>query len=169
MRRLFFPLLLALVLLCFAAVSPASAGKLVIGPDQTYLVLAAERKETLERELQVAAANGFHIWLSHIGVGEMVLLMRRDAMQPDNYQYRLITHVETETMQEMLNDAGEDGYRLVGDTIGLDIGRFGVDLVAIVERRPDETERYRYEITQPGREAPLSLEERLAPVRRRPG
>ena len=89
----------------------------------TYKLLAANKTSTLEREMQLAAREGFEykgqtVFESSFGGREVSVIMERDkSSAPKNPIYKLIATSKTSTMQKEVSEAGGEGYELVGMTV----------------------------------------------------
>jgi hypothetical protein len=95
-------------------------------PVYEYVVVAARLDRTLENELRVEAAKGFHVVDVGLGVvfgilanfdTEMIALLERPVghEQIPGPQYRVLSSVRTAAMQQDLQRAADDGFRLVPD------------------------------------------------------
>src|SRR4028118_557824 len=109
---------LVLPLILLAAVSIAAQGKLKIDPENRYLLLSTVKTSTMQKELDEASALGFRIIsaASSCGQSEMVLFLERVAQPPDTYKYRLLATTRTSTMEKELNQAAQEGFRLLPRT-----------------------------------------------------
>jgi hypothetical protein len=69
------------------------------------------------------------------GGDEVAVILERDLDDPapDRYQYLLLATSRTSTMEKELQEAGDDGYELVGMTVGETA--FGGDEVVAILRR----------------------------------
>lgn len=137
------------VLLVFVAV-PALA-QVKTEPGQRYLLLATKKTATMQKELNEASALGFRVITGSPTSGsEMAVLLEKVAEPPNLFQYMLLATTRTSTMQKELNQAAEDGYRLLPRTmIGkVDITPFkgGIEIVVLLEKDPTPTHRYDYKL-----------------------
>lgn len=109
-------------------------------PRYQYKLLATTRTSTMQRELQQAADEGFQyigqtVFESAFGGQEVVCILQRDKLDPkaNRYQYRLFATTRTSTMERELTVAGNEGFEVLGMTIGKTaIG--GKELVTITRR-----------------------------------
>ena len=109
------PIVSALLLVLLPA---AEANKLKIDPEQRYLLLATTRTSTMQKELDKAAAQGFIIRAGSPTRGtEMALFLERAAEPPDTYTYSLLATTRTSTMEKELNQAAQEGFRLLPQTM----------------------------------------------------
>jgi len=109
-------------------------------PDKSaprYKLLATTRTSTMQKELQDCADAGYEyldqtVFETAFGGKEVVLVMQQDpAAPPSKSIYRLLATSRTSTMEKELNEAGKDGFLLVGFTLGkTEIG--GEELVSIL-------------------------------------
>jgi len=111
-------------------------------PDQyvpRYKLLATTRTSTMQRELQQWADAGYEylgqtVFETAFAGKEVVLILQRyDAQPASKSVYRLLATSLSSTMEKELNEAGRDGFQLVGFTVGkTEIG--GEELVAILRK-----------------------------------
>ena len=96
-------------------------------PEQTgwaYKLLATTFTSTMQKELQALADAGYEyrdqtIFESAFGGKEVVVIMERDISRTSpGSKYQLLATTRTSTMEKELKDAGDQGYVLVGFTIG---------------------------------------------------
>ena len=105
-----------------------SAAAVVEGQDAAdkYLLLAAERTTTMQREIDDAAAKGFRVFgASPTDGSEAVILLEKST---DKYQYRLLAATRIGTLQKEITQASNDGFTLIA------VARTG-EHIAILERR----------------------------------
>jgi hypothetical protein len=112
-------------------------------PDKSvprYKLLATTRTSTMQREVQQCADAGYEymdqtVFETAFGGKEVVLIMQQDAAPPTpKAVYRLVATSRTSTMEKELNEAGKDGFLLVGFTVGkTEIG--GEELVSILRKK----------------------------------
>jgi hypothetical protein len=103
----------------------AVMGRTATGEERrSYKLLATNKTSTLEKEMQLAAANGFEyrgqtIFESATAGREVSVIMERDqtsAAKPSTY--KLLATTRTSTMEKELAEAGKDGFLVVGMTVG---------------------------------------------------
>ena len=107
-----------------------------------YRLLATSKTSTMQKELQEASDAGFRyvgqtVFKSMFGGAEVACILERQADGPqatDKYEYRLFATKKTSTMQKELQEAGDDGYAIVGMTVG-QTAMGGSELVSITRRR----------------------------------
>lgn len=110
-------------------------------PDRyEYVLLATNRTSTMQRELQAAAERGFEyrgqtVFESAFGGEEVVCILERNADRRNTEvgSYKLLATSKTSTLQKELQQAGLDGYQVLGLTIGK-TALGGSELVAILRR-----------------------------------
>ena len=104
-----------------------------------YKLLAASRTSTMQKELQQAANQGYEyvaqtVYETAFGGQEVVIILERNPSRPTQQaSYRLVATSKTSTMQNELQEAGKQGYALLGLTVGKTA--FGGDeIVAILAK-----------------------------------
>jgi hypothetical protein len=105
-----------------------------------YKLLATNRTSTMQRELQQASDGGFQyrgqtVFQSAFGGKEVACILERDTRDPSPrpYQYLLLATTRTSTMQRELQEIGEQGYEVVGLTVGK-TAMGGSEVVTIARR-----------------------------------
>jgi hypothetical protein len=107
-----------------------------------YRLLATSKTSTMQKELQEAAEAGFRyvgqsVFKSTFGGSEVACFLERDSSLPsstEGYQYRLLATSKTSTMQKELQEAGEQGFEIIGMTVG-ETALGGSELVSILRRK----------------------------------
>jgi len=104
-----------------------------------YKLLATNRTSTMQEEMQEAGDAGFEyvgqtVFNSTFGGQEVAVVLERDVEEElGEYEYLLLATKRTSTMQEELQEAGENNFSLVGMTVhGTTFG--GNEVVAILRR-----------------------------------
>ncbi len=88
-----------------------------------YKLLATSKTSTMQKELTAAGARGFRycgqsVAETAFGGREVVAILKRDLQAPSKrYIYQLLATKRTKTMSKELNQAGSEGFRLVGLTV----------------------------------------------------
>ncbi len=107
-----------------------------------YLLLATSKTSTMQKELQAAGDEGYEycgqsVFMTTFGGQEVVVILERDTeKQTPKFEYRLLATKKTSTMQKELQQAGDEGFELVGLTVGET--RFGgTEVVSILRRLPN--------------------------------
>ncbi len=151
---------LAFPLILLAAVSTAAQGRLKIDPENRYLLLSTVKTSTMQKELDEASAQGFRIIsaASSCGQSEMVLFLERVTQPPDTYKYRLLATTRTSTMEKELNQAAQEGFRLLHRTITAKEGFLTNEIVSVLEQAPKSSKRYQYRLLATSRTSTLQKE-----------
>lgn len=152
--------LLVLPLILLTSVSTLAQGKLKIDPESQYLLLATVKTSTMQKELDEASAQGFRIIsaASSCGQSEMVLFLERVTQAPDTYKYRLLATTRTSTMEKELNQAAQEGFRLLPRTITAKEGFLSNEIVSVLEQAPKSNKRYEYRLLATNRTSTLQKE-----------
>ena len=108
----------------------------------SYRVLATSKTSTMQKEMQEAGEAGFRFAAvmggdTSFGGKEVVVLMQK-AAAPARLEYRLLATSKTSTMQKELQEAGDAGFELVGQTVFESLFG-GKEVTAILERDPSAT------------------------------
>lgn len=116
--------------------------------EQRYKLLATTKTSTMEKELNEAATEGYHILVGSPTSGkEMAVFLERGASRGEPYKYKLLATTRTGTMQKELNEAAEGGYRLLPRTIIAKQQVLGsAEIVMIMERPPTAQKHYEYKL-----------------------
>jgi len=106
-----------------------------------YELLAAKKTSTMEKEIQEAADRGFHycgqtVFSSTFGGDEVVVILEKDTKEPSgsSWDYRLLGTNKTSTMQKELLEASDNGFEVLGMTLGSTTFG-GQELVIIIRKR----------------------------------
>ncbi len=118
--------------------------KIVTGsPRRSYKLLATSRTSTMQKEMQALGDEGYDyvgqtVFSSTFGGREVSVVMeRRDAASKMRIAYKLQATSRTSTMQKELNQAGEDGFELVGLTVA-NTALGGNEIVSILRKKSGE-------------------------------
>ena len=151
---------LVLPLILLTAVSTFAQGKLKIDPESRYLLLSTVKTSTMQKELDEASGQGFRIIsaASSCGQSEMVLFLERVTQPPDTYKYRLLATTRTSTMEKELNQAAQEGFRLLPRTITAKEGFLSNEIVSVLEQAPKSSKRYQYRLLATSRTSTLQKE-----------
>ena len=149
-----------LPLILLTAVSTVAQGRLQIDAETRYLLLSTVKTSTMQKELDEASSQGFRIIsaASSCGQSEMVLFLERVTQPPDTYKYRLLATTRTSTMEKELNQAAQEGFRLLPRTITAKEGFFSNEIVAVLEQTPKSSKRYQYRLLATNRTSTLQKE-----------
>ena len=107
-----------------------------------YRLLATSKTSTMQKEMQEASDGGFDyvgqtVFKSTFGGSEVVCILERDreATNRPRYEYKLLATKKTSTMQNELQALVEQGFAVVGLTVG-ETMMGGSELVTITRRHP---------------------------------
>lgn len=157
-----FALLLCLVndpVIATKAVPPKSADQEPI----EYKLLATNKTSTMEKEMNLAAADGFHFegtmgGETAAGGNEIVVIMsRRASTRAEQLQYRLLATNRTSTMTKELNSAGAQGFSYVGQSV-YSSAFGGREVVVILERNDKQKATYEYRLQATSRTSTMQKE-----------
>jgi len=102
-----------------------------------YKLLATSKTSTMQKEMQSMADEGYEyvdqtVFQTAFGGREVVVIMEADPSRKElRSTYRLLATTKTSTMQKELQEAGSQGYVLLGLTVGkTEIG--GDEIVAVL-------------------------------------
>ncbi len=106
---------------------------------KSYKLLATSKTSTMQKELQAAGDEGFEyrgqtVFESTFGGRELAVIVERDTGKPSKrLAYRVLATSRTSTLEKELKEAGSEGYRLLGFSVGKT--RFGGnELVSILRK-----------------------------------
>lgn len=141
MRRVHFCALAFVALLAWPAVSGAQAVE--------YRLLASSKTSTMQKEMTAAAEAGFRFvdvmgGETSFGGNEVVVVFERSAGAQPRFAYRLLATSKTSTMQRELQQAADEGYEYVGQTV-FQSAFGGREVTVILERDKDEPVGRNYE------------------------
>lgn len=122
--------LLILVTVCLLG------GEVKVTPDQRYLLLAANKADTMQEELDQATALGFCVRRA-TGMSEIAFFLER-ASPNETCKYLLIATNKSSTLEQELNEAAEENYRFVENTLSVHQGGFRREIVALMQQLPPE-------------------------------
>jgi hypothetical protein len=104
-----------------------------------YKLLATSKTSTMQKEMQSLADEGFEyvdqtVFQTAFGGREVVVIMEADPSRKDaRSTYRLLATTKTSTLQKELQEAGAQGFALLGLTVGkTEIG--GDEIVAVLRK-----------------------------------
>lgn len=126
-------------------------------------VLATNKTSTMEKELNDAAEAGFRFVTAMggetaIGGKEVVAIMSRTAgTERGRFAYKLLATNRTSTMERELREAAAAGFEYRAQTI-FDSLLGGQEVVVILERDKDSTERSDYKLLATSRTSTLEKE-----------
>ena len=132
-----------------------------------YQLLATTRTSTMEREMNEAADLGYRFQGvmgggTAFGGSELVTLMMRGSSPGGRFSYRLLATNQTSTMQQEMQQAGNEGYDYRGLTVYE--SEFGGDEVVVVMEKDSEAPAVRYEYLLLATSRTSTLEKELTDV-----
>lgn len=155
MKNIFAFVILLCLTVFAAAQEKAGAVKLDIEDGQNYLVLSTKRIQTLEKELEAAAAKGFRVlYGAPTQQYDMAVLMERSP-EKEPYNYKVMATMRIKTMEKELNEFAKQGYRLLPRTIVFKQGFLTAEMVMLMERAPKSGKIYEYKLVNAGKETKL--------------
>ena len=134
------------------------------GKRDEYRLLATKKTSTMQKELRKAAEKGYCVVAGAPTNGtEFAPLLKKAAEPAAKCEYKLLATNKPSTLQQELNEAAAEGYRLVPQTVAgkrsAGGGFFKVfvpagellnpalapdEIVAVMEKGPDSGRRYEY-------------------------
>ena len=149
-----------LIILLLLAPLGAAQKRVKVDPEAKYLLLSTNKTSTMQKELDEVAADGFRILASSSSCGqmEMVVFLERSARPPDTYQYKLLATTRTSTMATELNEAAQEGFRLMPSTVVVKENFLTKEIVAVLEKVPKSEKRYEYKLLATNQTSTLQKE-----------
>lgn len=122
-------------------VSGVAVSRAFVPASIEYRVLATSKTSTMEKELNDASELGFRFAAvmggeTAIGGKEVVIVVARTAGVRPRCSYKLLATSRTSTMQKELQQAADDGFEFVGQTV-FETLFGGREVVSILERDRD--------------------------------
>ena len=113
-----------------------------------YRVMATSKTSTMQKEMLDAAEAGFRFagvmgGETSFGGKEVVAVFQKSGTGPARFAYRLLATSKTSTMQRELQEAANDGYEYVGQTVFESM--FGGREVAIILERDKDKPSVKYD------------------------
>jgi len=105
-----------------------------------YRLLATNKTSTMAKELQEASEAGYEyraqtVFESAFGGREVVVILEKDRNgSSGGYLYKLLATTKTSTMEKELKQVGDDGYEVLGMTVGK-TALGGKELVTITRKK----------------------------------
>lgn len=105
-----------------------------------YRLLATNKTSTMEKELQEASEAGYEyrgqtVFESAFGGREVAVILEKDRNgSSGGYLYKLLATTKTSTMEKELKQVGDDGYEVLGMTVGK-TALGGKELVTITRKK----------------------------------
>ena len=139
---------LRIVVIAAAFAAPAMPAP-VAAQTTDYKVLATNKTGTMQKEMSEAAEQGYRFvdvmgGETSFGGKEVVVVMQRSGTGPARYGYKLLATSKTSTMQKELQDAADQGYEFVGQTV-FESMFGGKEVAAILERDKEAARPAKYE------------------------
>lgn len=134
---------------CLGVVAAASSSDVSAqSPVVEYRVLATNKTSTMQKEMQEAAAAGYHFagvmgGETSFGGSEVVVIMAKGPAT-GKFDYQLLATNKTSTMQKEMQEAGDAGFEYRGQTVFKSTFG-GREVVAILERSFDRPTPPKYE------------------------
>lgn len=152
-----FILLTTTVFTASAQQTENNASDLVkIVDDQNYLILSTKRIQTMEKELDEAAAKGFRVlYGAPTATVDMSLFLQRAENPQKPYSYKILATSRNKTMEKELNEFAAKGYRLLPRTIIFKPEFLTAEMLTIMEREFDSNIAYEYKLVEAGKEVKL--------------
>jgi len=124
-------------------------------PSQRYLLLRASLTSELQTQLAKAAAQGYRLLATSSipGTSRLAVMLERAGQPLDTVEYRVLAAVRISTMQNELDEAAAQGFRLVPGTLmvkaesltGLFLGPVP-EVVLVMEKPRGSSIRYQYRL-----------------------
>ncbi len=127
-----------------------------------YRLLATNKTSTMEKEMNLAAAEGFRFegtmgGETAGGGSEIVVIMSRKQGGSGRYDYKLLATKKTSTMQKELGEAGAAGFLYTGQSV-YDSAFGGREVVVILERSDSAKTAYEYKLLATSRTSTMQKE-----------
>lgn len=127
-----------------------------IDPDQTYLILATKRIQTMEKELDEVAAKGFRVlYGAPTNTIDMALFLQISETPERPFTYKILATSRNKTMEKELNELASKGFRLLPRTMIFKQGFFTAEGVSVMEREFESKLVYEYKLVEAGKETKL--------------
>jgi hypothetical protein len=134
-----------------------------------YRVLATNRTSTMEKEMNEAADSGYNFMgamggETGFGGKEVVLVMGKDlgTNKTGRKKYKLLATSRTGTMQREIQQAGDEGFEYLGQTV-FESTFGGREVSVILERDPEKpAKRFQYKLLATSKTSTMQKELRQA-------
>lgn len=133
-----------------------------------YRVLATNKTSTMEKEMNEAADAGYVFrgvmgGDTAMGGKEVVMVMAKNPTStPERRKYKLLATSRTSTMQKEIQQAGDEGFEYLGQTV-FESTFGGKEVSVILERNSDTApKRYHYKLLATSRTSTMQKELREA-------
>ncbi|HLM60989.1 MAG TPA: hypothetical protein VK308_09305 [Pyrinomonadaceae bacterium] len=159
MKKYIISLILLISVATLAAAQDKSSARsnVSLTADESYLILSTKRIQTMEKELDEAAAKGFRVLYGAptISFDIALFLKRIEAGEGQPYTYKILATSRNKTMEKELNELAAQGYRLLPRTIVFKQGLFTAEMLTVLEREPDSKVAYEYKLIEARKEVKL--------------
>jgi hypothetical protein len=157
------PMILCVLLLLLTGASTVAANNPPPADQIEYKLLATNKTSTMEKEMNLAAADGFRFegtmgGETAAGGNEMVVIMsRKNGDKSARFDYKLLATKKTSTMQKEMSAAGAAGFLYTGQTV-YDSAFGGREVVVILERNDSAKTAYEYKLLATSRTSTMQKE-----------
>jgi hypothetical protein len=149
-------LLFLLVLCAFSAFAQDKIGDVKVSDDDAYVVLSTKRIQTMEKELEQAAAKGFRVLFGGPTQNyDVAIFLKRVTNPAGLFKYKILATSRIKTMEKEMNEAAQGGFRILPSTITFKQGFFTAELFLVMEREPTAANNYEYKLIEAGKEVNL--------------
>lgn len=142
-----------ILLLVLLLIATCATGLCAENAGMEYKLLATTKTSTMQKEMNEAAAAGFHFGgvmggeTAFGGKEVVVIMVRKPGENNGRFVYRLQATNRTSTMQKEIQQAGNEGFEYKGQTVFE--SAFGGKEVAIIlelNRDRQDTQKYEYRL-----------------------
>jgi hypothetical protein len=130
----------------------------------TYRVLATNKTSTMQKEMQEAGDAGFRFAAAMggdtaVGGKEVVVLMEKAPGETARYEYRVQATNKTSTLQKELQEAGDAGFQVVGQTV-FESTFGGKETAALLQRNAGtpKIEKFEYKLAATSKTSTMQKE-----------
>lgn len=119
----------------------------------SYLLLAAGRIATLQKELTEKAAQGYRVRLGFLDGDESAYVLEREEAPPEPCEYLLIS-TGTEKLEKAMNEAAGRGFRVHPEGMFLRFpfpAGFRLEMVVLMEKTAGAPARFEYRVLSSGK------------------
>jgi hypothetical protein len=150
-------------IVALAALAVVGLGGQASAQVSTYRVLATTKTSTMQKEMQEAGDAGFRFLAvmggdTAIGGKEVVTLMEKVPGDTVKYEYRVLATNKTSTLQKELQEAGDAGFHVVGQTV-FESTFGGKETAALLQRTVGAPiERFEYKLAATNKTSTMQKE-----------
>ena len=135
-------------------VAPGEAGR--GGAPTDYLLSAARRIGTLQRELSEKAAHGYRVRSGFLDGDEAAYVLEKTRASAEPCEYSLLSLDSAEKLEKAMNDAAARGFRVQPEGMFLRLFRFfKMEMVVAMEKAGAPPARFEYRVLYSSKEAEL--------------